>query len=148
MNMKNHGRDDLYVGPASEVEVLEREECLRLLREAPVGCLALASESAPELLPVNFVVWDGSIVIRTGEGKILDAGRRGQTVSFQIHGTDRLEHTGFSVNVVGKLTRLATDRKTLSLPLRPWASGVKDCFVTLSLTQVTGRRIPPGRGNR
>jgi len=130
------------------IEILDIDECLRLLRVGGVGCLGLPSVGAPELRPVNFIVDGRSIVIRTGEGQILEAGRSGIAASFQIQGIDGLEHTGWSVNVTGKLCQLDTDEHSLSLHLRPWASGKKDRFVKLSLSQVTGRRIPPGRGNR
>ena len=130
------------------IEVLDADECLRLLREGGVGCLGLPSVGAPELRPVNFVVDGRSIVIRTGEGQILDAGRRGLPASFQIHEIDPLEHTGWSVDVSGKLSQLETNEHSLSLHLRPWASGRKDRFVKLFLSHVSGRRIPPGRGNR
>ena len=133
---------------AEGIEVLDVDECLRLLRQGGVGCLGLPSVGAPELRPVNFVVDGRSIVIRTGEGQILEAGRQGIAASFQIYGIDPLEHTGWSVSVSGKLSQIVTDQRTLSLHLRPWASGRKDRFVKLFLSQISGRRIPPGRGNR
>ena len=131
-----------------EIEILDRLECFRLLHEGSVGCLGLPSIGAPELRPVNYAIDGRSIVIRTGGGQILEAGRKGLPASLQIFGIDRLEHKGWSVLVSGKLSRLATDRHNLALPLRPWASGRKDRFVGLSMLQTSGLRIPPGRGNR
>lgn len=135
-------------GPGEELEILDLEQCRHLLGEGSVGCLGLPSEGAPELRPVNFVYHDHGIVIRTGEGQILEAGRCGHAVSFQLFGIDGLEHTGWSVIVNGKLSVLPTNEETLALPLRPWASGVKDRFVKLSIAHMSGLRIPPGRGNR
>ena len=136
------GTDDIGI------DVLDADQCLLFLRGASVGCLALPTVGAPELRPVNFVVDGGSIVIRTGEGQILEAARRGLAASFLIYGIDPLEHTGWSVSVTGKLSQRETNALSLSLHLRPWASGRKDRFVKLFLSQITGRRIPPGRGNR
>lgn len=130
------------------VEVLDIHECVRLLHEGAIGCLGLQSTGAPKLRPVNYVIDGRLIVIRTGSGQILDAGRDGLPASFQISGINALEHTGWSVLVSGKLCQLESDAHNLALPLRPWASGQKDCFVGLSLESVSGRRIPPGRGNR
>lgn len=135
-------------GPGDELEILDFEQCTHLLREGSVGCLGLPSVGAPELRPVNFVYDEDGIVIRTGEGQILEAGRCGHAVSFQLFGIDTLEHTGWSVIASGKLSVLPTNERTLALPLRPWASGVKDRFVRLSIGQMSGLRIPPGRGNR
>ena len=130
------------------IEILDIHECFRLLHEGSVGCLGLPSIGAPELRTVNYTIDGRSLVIRTGEGQILEAGHHGLPASFQIFGIDGLEHTGWSVCVTGKLSPLATDQHNLALPLRPWASGRKDRFVGLSMSQTSGRRIPPGRGNR
>ncbi|MDP6979996.1 MAG: pyridoxamine 5'-phosphate oxidase family protein [Myxococcota bacterium] len=135
-------------GEPAEVEALTRDECLELLRGTATGCLALATDGAPRLRPVNFIVDDWSIIVRTGEGQILDAAREGRHASFQVLDSNGFEHTGASVNVAGKLEELETNELLLALPLRPWASGQRDRFVKLSVAQISGRRIPPGRGNR
>ncbi len=130
------------------LETLEREDCQRRLAEGGVGRVALRGQDAPEIRPVNFVLRDDRIVIRTGDGIILAAARQSEAASFEIDGIDPLEHTGWSVVVVGKLGELASDEDNLELPVRPWASGQKDRFVGLSLDRVSGIRIPSGRGNR
>lgn len=130
------------------IEILDRHECFRLLHEGSVGCLGLPSVEAPELRTVNYVVDGRSLIIRTGEGQILEAGRHGLHASFQIFGIDGLEHTGWSVLVTGKLSRLTSENHDLAFPLRSWAPGCKDRFVGLSMSHTSGRRIPPGRGNR
>lgn len=130
------------------IEILDPAECHRLLGLGGVGCLGLPTTGAPILRPVNFVVCDGAIVLRTGEGPILEAARRGALVAFETDDIDRLEHTGWSVIVEGALAELPTDEATLGLPLRAWASGRRDRFVGIVPTEVSGRRIPPGRGNR
>ena len=139
------GMDDR---PAPQVHELPGDECRRLLRGGITGCIGLAGPAAPTLRPVNYVLDGEFVVIRTGEGRILEAGRGGEAASFAVHSVDAMEHTGWSVLVVGKLAALPTDARTLGLPLRAWASGQKDRFVALSLDDVSGLRIPAGRGNR
>jgi len=136
------------VRAATDLETLQPTECRRRLAEGGVGRLAMRGSDAPELRPVNFVMHDGLLIVRTGEGVILQAARRGEAASFEIDATDPLEHTGWSVVVTGNLSELATNEANLALPLRPWASGRNDRFVGLSLVRVSGLRIPPGRGNR
>lgn len=131
-----------------DVEHLSSDECRRLLQRGGVGCIGLAAVGAPVLRPVNFTVHGDAIVIRTGEGRILEAARRGDPAAFAVDAADRLEHTGWSVIAEGKLSVLPTDEVTLGLPLRAWADGRKDRFVAISLDQLSGRRIPAGRGNR
>lgn len=137
------GRD---VGPG--IETFERDQCLRCLRAAGVGRLAMRGADAPELRPVNFALRGEQLIIRTGDGSIMAAARLGEAASFEIDEIDRLEHTGWSVIAIGKLSELPSDAANLALPLRAWASGQKDRFVAMSLDRVTGLRIPPGRGNR
>ena len=137
----------------SELQDLKSGECRRLLSESSVGRLATRGGDAPDIRPVNFLLregqlGEGQLVIRTGDGEILAAARRGETASFEVDAIDPLEHTGWSVVAVGKLLELPSDAEHLALPLRPWASGSKDRFVGLSLDRVSGLRIPPGRGNR
>ena len=108
----------------------------------------MPGDGAPDLRPVNYVLDGDAVVVRTGEGRILEAARRGDAVALEIDQVDRLEHTGWSVIVSGTLVERGADPATRALPLRPWGSGGKDRFVSLSLESVSGRRIPPGRGNR
>jgi nitroimidazol reductase NimA-like FMN-containing flavoprotein (pyridoxamine 5'-phosphate oxidase superfamily) len=134
----SHSSDD-------PIETLSDDECQRYLREGGVACLGL---SATALRPVNFVLDEKALVLRTGEGRILDAARGRQGAGLMLHGIDKLEHTGWSVVVRGVLVERPTDDRHLALPLRPWASGKKDRFVALLAHEISGRRIPPGRGNR
>jgi len=113
-----------------------------------VGCLGMPGPGAPILRPVNFALDGEALIVRTGEGTILDAARRGDPASFELDGIDRLEHTGWSILVTGVLAERPTDEAHLRLALRPWASGQRDRFVSLSLDEVVGRRIPSGQGNR
>ena len=141
-------RDDIAISPGPGIEIFEDAECRRRLRAGGVGRIALRAEGAPEMRPVNFTLRDGNVVIRTGDGAILAAARRGEPAGFEIDEIDRMDHTGWSVVAAGKLFELPTDDERLALPLRPWASGTKDRFVGLSLDRISGLRIPPGRGNR
>jgi nitroimidazol reductase NimA-like FMN-containing flavoprotein (pyridoxamine 5'-phosphate oxidase superfamily) len=138
--------DPLNPGPG--IETFAREQCLDRLREGGVGRLALRGHEAPELRPVNFALRYEQLIIRTGDGTILAAARKGEPAGFEIDEIDRFEHVGWSVVATGKLAELEADSANLALALRPWASGKKDFFVALSLDRVTGLRIPPGRGNR
>ncbi len=131
-----------------DIDDLPATECRRLLEGGGVGCIGLQGDGAPVLRPVNFTLHEDAVVVRTGKGRILEAAKRGEPAAFIAEAAEALEHTGWSVIVEGKLHVLPTNEVTLGLPLRAWASGVKDQFVALSLQELSGRRIPPGRGNR
>ena len=51
------------------------------------------------VVPVNYAVLDGDIVIRTGSGTKLDAALTGAVVAFEIDSVDPIYHEGWSVMV-------------------------------------------------
>jgi nitroimidazol reductase NimA-like FMN-containing flavoprotein (pyridoxamine 5'-phosphate oxidase superfamily) len=58
-------------------EILDPEECWRLLGEALVGRLAVIVDDHPDIFPVNYKVDDHSLIFSTGEGtkqKAIDTG--------------------------------------------------------------------------
>lgn len=126
---------------ADGMETLDLSECESRLRAGGVGILALVGKGAPLLRPVNFVVQEGRIVIRTGEGRIFEAAHDAEPASFVISEIDRFEHTGWSVVVTGRLEACESLEEWADLPLRPWARATKDRFVALSIEDVSGRRI-------
>ena len=136
------------MGDAPEVRILTPEECRRRLAGGGVGRIALPTEGAPILRPVNFALHQGHILIRTGDGTILASAERREPVSFEIDGVDAFEHTGWSVIAVGKLRRYEEEREGPVPLLRAWASGAKERLVILEIGELSGIRIPPGRGNR
>lgn len=123
------------------MELLSIGECSQYLRGEGVGILALCGTVEPVLRPVNYVVHRESLIIRTGEGRIFEAARRFEPASFAISHVDRLEHTGWSVVVTGKLTLRSESDGLDDLPLRPWVRAEKNRFVELSQESVSGRRI-------
>ena len=130
------------------LQTLSSEECLRLLQQAGVGRICVPAAGAPEIRPVNFVLHERAIVVRTSEGTLLESARRGVDAAFEIDGIDRLEHTGWSVIASGPLRELPSDERTRALPLRAWASGDKDRFIALAIKDLSGRSVPSGRGRR
>ena len=52
------------------VQVLSREECLRLLSNGGVGRISVIAGRAPVIRPVDFVCDGDRIVIRTGDSAI------------------------------------------------------------------------------
>jgi len=123
------------------MEKLSSLECESLLKAGGVGILALSGVAEPVLRPINFVVHDKAIVIRTGEGQILEAAQGCEPASFVICETNSLEHSGVSVVVTGKLFETSSIGAISELPLRPWARAAKHHFVVLSMDCVSGRRL-------
>ena len=125
-------------------EILDREECLRLLARANKGRVAISVQALPIILPVRFVVYDDRIVIRTSLGTTLDGATRGTVVAFQADGTESSSGRDWSVQVTG----LATDSDAISVRydlLPRWSTTRPDRLVSITTDHVSGRREPAWR---
>jgi nitroimidazol reductase NimA-like FMN-containing flavoprotein (pyridoxamine 5'-phosphate oxidase superfamily) len=129
------------------LEVLSRDECLRLLGTAALGRIGITSDALPTVLPVNFRFDSRQILIRTGMGTTLDAATDDAVVAFEVDDVDPIAHTGWSVVVRG-VARELTDPDDLAdahrQPLARWAPGPDHRIVAISTELVSGRRIVPG----
>ena len=126
------------------LEVLDRDECMRLLGQTALGRIGLSSGALPMVLPVNFMVSDGHIFIRTGRGTKLDAATRNAVVAFEVDDVDRLNHTGWSVLVTGvaRTAEPAGALRTLGhRPARWVPAHVDERIISISIDMISGRRI-------
>lgn len=125
------------------VEELTPEQCWALMRTTSVGRLAVWVEDHPDIFPVNFVVDQGSVVFRTGEGTKV-AGAAGALVAFEADGRDAGTDRAWSVVVRGRarsITELHDVIASSELPLHPWHEGHKDRFIRITPDVVSGRRF-------
>lgn len=130
--------------PKERWQQLSVEECHALLGQRHLGRLAFIDGGLPLILPVNYVLDNGSVVFRTDNGSKLDAAVRGSPLAFEVDGVNEINRTGWSVLARGH-SELVTDSDVLDrlrrLPLVPWAPGAKPHYVRLAADEITGRRI-------
>lgn len=128
------------------LEILDREECLRLLRTATIGRLGITVRALPVVLPINFRLVGDRIVFRTGVGTKLDAATCNAVVAFETDDIDPFAHSGWSVVVTGE-TREITDPEELAqlcaANIPRWAPSADGRVVEVSTTMISGRRILP-----
>jgi hypothetical protein len=123
---------------------LDRATCVRLLGTAAVGRLVFTLRALPEVFPVNFCLFEGSVVIRVADASRAVTGAVDTVVAFQADQIDPRTRTGWSVTVVGHSSEIldpAERRRVLALPLEPWAGGPRDRLLRVPLDRVTGRRL-------
>lgn len=129
------------------LEILGREECLRLLATATLGRVGLSSGALPYVLPVNFRLVGDDVVFRTAPGTKLEAATRNAVVAFEVDHVDVMCHEGWSVMVTGvaravedpdELAALGADR------IPRWAPGPDGRVVAISTDLVSGRRLVAG----
>jgi nitroimidazol reductase NimA-like FMN-containing flavoprotein (pyridoxamine 5'-phosphate oxidase superfamily) len=134
-----------------DVEVLDREQSLELLQQAPVGRLIFTERALPAVQPVEFRWWRGDVVIRIADPVLLNAASGNRIVAFETDEMDADLHRGWSVTVVGHahvVTEVADLVELSGLFSRPWIGGRRDYFLQIRTEKVTGRRLWPEVNNR
>lgn len=126
-----------------QVREIPTHEALALLRESPVGRLAIVADGDPDIFPVNHVVDRGTVVFRSAYGtKVVAA--YASPVAFEVDGYDAERREAWSVVVHGR-ARTITDpdeaAEALQLPIVPWQQGRKPVVVRVVPDEVTGRRF-------
>ena len=86
------------------IRELSRTECLDLLSRSHLGRLGFLDSVGvfPIVVPVNYLMYDGSVIFRTMPGAKLAAAIRGGDVAFEVDQTDELGKTGWSVLVAAR----------------------------------------------
>ena len=126
--------------------VLDEEECWQLLDTTTVGRLAFAAETGIEVLPLNFVVFEGRIFYRTEPGSPIAALADGRDdVAFEVDYHDDLQQSGWSVLVKGSTAEAAAldaERALASTRrLGPWAPGDRSLVIVLDPRTLSGRKV-------
>lgn len=128
----------------AELEALTPEECMSLAATMPIGRIVFTDRALPAVQPVNFLIDDGSVIIRTAQGSKLAAATRNAIVAFEIDEFDQLSHAGWSVTMVGRAQSVrdpAESARLAELPLYTWAPGPRDRFIRIRPEHITGRRV-------
>jgi uncharacterized protein len=128
------------------LEVLDRDECRRLLGSSNIGRLAYCTDSGPRVVPINYTMVSEALVFRTGMDSEASGYLINRPIAFEVDQVDEFLQTGWSVLVVGN-AGLMDERSLRLLDLQqspqPWPEGRRALVVQLPLTTVTGRRVHP-----
>jgi nitroimidazol reductase NimA-like FMN-containing flavoprotein (pyridoxamine 5'-phosphate oxidase superfamily) len=132
-------------GPGGRLDRIHPEECWILLGTTMLGRLGFTAHSGhPVILPVNYMVVDRTIYIRSGRGPKLGAAERGDRVAFEVDQIDPDTRKGWSVSVTGRArwVRQPTDLARLGLAeLQPWAAGPREHIIAIQAIHIDGRRL-------
>ena len=126
------------------MDVLTDAQCWDLLAANQIGRLAVVVAGRPDIFPVNYVVNEGEIYFRTGEGMKLASVMAHREVAFEIDGYDEASNEAWSVVLNGMARVLNHDAEVEAaetLPLFPWNLDPKHRFVAIEPTELSGRRF-------
>lgn len=118
--------------------------CWQHLSAAYTVTLCFAHDGDVHAMPMNALVRDGEVWVRTAGEVARRAAEHGVRMAVTVGEHDRAEHTGWSVTARGPAA-VADDgpRPGGDLPLRPWRREARDegTWVRIDIDTITGRRL-------
>lgn len=128
----------------SQLDVLNRRQCLDRLAQVRVGRLVFTEDALPAIHPVNFRVWRDDVVIRVAGGPKLQAATANQVVAFEADVLDPDLRNGWSVTVVGHAEPITGVDDLVDVAgtfIEPWVQGRRDHFIRIRTDRMTGREF-------
>jgi len=134
------------------VDELSEDECRALISPGGVGRIAYSGRFGLTVLPVNYEVFEDTIVFRTAQDSPLEEDLRSgiahaeYKVAFEIDEIDKSERTGWSVLLQGAAHHVdsGTERGSVrESGVEPWAGGNREHYIRIAPSRITGRRIRP-----
>nr|WP_300343708.1 pyridoxamine 5'-phosphate oxidase family protein [Nesterenkonia sp.] len=124
------------------VLILSQEQCWTLLERIQHGRLVAVVGERADIFPVNVVADERTLVFRTAPGTKLAEVAVNENVLFEADGI--LSDQAWSVIVRGTARRLESGAEIAeaeALGLTPWTPTMKDHFVRITPTEVSGRHF-------
>lgn len=119
---------------------LSRDEAWGRLRSRSVGRLAIGPGGRPDIIPVNFLADDSSILVSTKGGALLAAVLANSDVAFEV---DDLESEHVWSVVIRGTARVLSDEAEIEAarraPMWTWPARTIDTFIRIEPRQVNGR---------
>jgi len=125
------------------IRELDRVECEQLLRRGTFGRVVLTTPRGVDILPVNYAVHEGAVVVHTSPSGLLATHGHGAEVLFEVDEVDHVYWSGWSVVARGQAavtTEEGDDTGGWRRP-RPWAAGDRSCEVRVVWSGLTGRWV-------
>lgn len=122
---------------------LSAPECESLLRAGVIGRVAVATPEGPFIVPVNYVVFEDTVVIRTSAYTLLGTHARDTMVAFEVDDLDPDRRAGWSVVARGRAWA-ETDRAELAriraeCAPHSWAPGKRNVYLRIRWNRLSGR---------
>lgn len=124
------------------ITILPVGECWNLLATVSLGRLVTSVEDELDIFPVNFAVQNRTVLFRTAEGTKLVSATINSRVLFEADNYNPAEGWSVVVKGMAQVLRSADEiREAQDAPLWPWTPWLKQNYVRILPTTVTGRRF-------
>lgn len=128
-----------------DLRELSDAECRAALDLTTVGRVGLCAPDGPHIFPVNFMVLDESIILRTTAFSFLATHARGVTIAFEVDHVDEDRKEGWSVQARGRAVPVDDPVelewiRQCAQPV-PWVWGSRNLYLRMAWKTLTGRGI-------
>jgi nitroimidazol reductase NimA-like FMN-containing flavoprotein (pyridoxamine 5'-phosphate oxidase superfamily) len=132
------------------VERLDEDECLRLLGTERLGRLVYSSRYGPMALPVEYKLYEGSVVFCAAKDTYTEEDLRtgiahaDYDVAFEIDRLDLQTHEGWTVLIRGSAHHVDTEAERTSIVdawVEPWIEGEPEHVIRITPARIWGHRI-------
>ncbi|MFD1545784.1 pyridoxamine 5'-phosphate oxidase family protein [Nonomuraea guangzhouensis] len=127
---------------ARRLHELPRAESLRRLARVSLGRIVFTQQALPAIRPVNHLVDNRNLIIRTHIGAAIVSAVHddGVVVAYEADAIDPVSHLGWSVIVQGRavLIRNPAEIARYQCLLRPWVLNQMDYVVRIHPEIITG----------
>ncbi|MFT4262332.1 MAG: pyridoxamine 5'-phosphate oxidase family protein [Nocardioides sp.] len=127
---------------AQLVEIGEKESW-ELLAERPICRVGWNGSDGPDVLPLNYVVFDGALWLRTSAHSALSQEIDDTQVAILVDRLDDDAEVGWSVQVRGVAeVHYSVDTVPPEVQnLQTWAGGARPLWIKVKPTAINGRRL-------
>ena len=126
------------------LETLSGAECLALLGSNDFGRIGLSINALPAILPVNYKVVDGVVVILSAGGAKLSAAANHSVVAFEVDNYSPSGEYGWSVLAIGVAFRVEDEPELLARlhgSMEVWIDASAATLIGIRPDIISGRKI-------
>ena len=121
---------------------LDEAECWELVRQREVGRVAYTDDRGPMVVPITFVVHEGSVLFRVAPYSELARYLPDSRAAVEVDDIDYFTRSGWSVVLRGRIHTLEEgDLPDPDARPTPWPEGQRSLHLRLTVDAVTGRRL-------
>ena len=139
------GRPDFDDSGERHLDAIGRQQCLDLIESHHLGRIAWQAADRPQILPITYVLHQGSVYFRTLPDGLLAELAQPTSVALEVDELDQQTRSGWSIVLHGHTSAVREPDELADLwasdsPV-PWVSGNRTLFIRIRPDTVAGRIV-------